>query len=214
MNLPFDLEDVIGVALADLLRRVGLIVASVAGASWLAALGLTVGELLVARSLDSELVAGALGRGLWLFLAPLLTGWAVLYVPLVLAGAIYFTKADDIDPRVFVAALFLIAAFICISASPPWWFSPSWLMAFSSAPPPPSNPAAAALIWRGIGLGIVTGSCGCFAWLAWIWRQRQEAAQARHLIELTAENERRRNEFRETLGTEIADSDFARDDRP
>lgn len=213
-GLPFDIEDIVGVALADGLRRAGLIVACVAGASGLSALGLAVGEIVVAKSLEPGLLAAAFGRAFWLFLAPLLTGWAVLYVPLVLASGFYFVKAEAPDARVFVAALFLISGIICLSAAPPGWFEPSWMSALSAAPAPPSDPQRAALVWRSVGFFAVAGCCGCFGWLAVVWRQRRRAAEEAHLAEVMTENERRRIELRQSHGTEIADGDFVREDPP
>jgi hypothetical protein len=210
MASPFDLENLFGLALADGLRRAGLLIGCVAVASFLAALSLGCGEMVADGGFDPSRLPAAMGGMLWLFLAPFLSAWAILYLPLLITLGFYSVKAEAPDGRVCVLLLFLLGMLIVLSAPRPDWFAPSWYgipMGGGVA-----DPDKAALIWRSVGAVIVTGCSGGLFWLAWILRQRSQAASEQHFVGVAIENDLRRQRMRDTFGTDIADRDYVADD--
>lgn len=210
MPLPFDLEDVVGVALADGLRRAAMLIGCVAAASFLAALSLGLGEVVADGGFDMNRMPGAMARMLWLFLAPFTSAWAVLYLPVLVALGFYAVKADAPDGRVGAVFLFLLGLLIVLSAPPPDWFSPSWFgMSIGGGV---ADPDKAEAIWRTAGgVGVAGCSAGIF-WLAWVLRQRSRVASEEHLVGVAIENQRRREIMREEFGTDIADRDYVVDE--
>lgn len=210
MPLPFDLEDIVGVALADVLRRAAMVIGCVVGASFLAALSLGLGEVVADGGVDVSRMPGALGRMLWLFLAPFMSAWAILYLPVLVALGFYCVKADAPDGRIYAVFLFLLAILIVLSAPRPDWFSPSWFgMSIGGGV---AEPDKAALIWRSVGsVGVAGCSAGLF-WLAWILRQRSLVASEEHFVGVAIENQQRREVMREEFGTDIPDRDYVVDD--
>lgn len=207
MPLPFDLEDIVGVALADVLRRAGLIITCVAGSSFFAAVSLGLGEMAVDGSMDFGLLADAVGRCLWLFLAPATSGWGILYAPAVLAAGFYFVKAEELRAFWFCVFFTVVSLLILLSAPWPDWFLGSWWTG-----PGVADPDRAALIWRGVGAANLVGMAGALFWLARWWDNKRRVNEEAHLMAVTVENEERRRQIRETFGTDVAEADYARDE--
>lgn len=207
MALPFDLEDVVGVALADVLRRAAMIIGCVAGGSVLVAFSLGLGELVVDGSFDSRLFIDANWRALWLFLGPLSSGWAILYVPAVLAAGFYFVKAESPSALWFCVFLTLVSVLMLLGAPWPSWFVGNWWTG-----PGVSDPDRAAMIWKGVGMAHLVGVLGALFWLARWWENRQRVSEEVHFMAVRVENEQRRQQIRDTHGTDVAGGDFARDE--
>jgi hypothetical protein len=209
MGLPFDLEDIVGVALADVLRRAGLIIGCVGGASFLSAVSLGLGEMAADGSFDLEVFGDAMWRAFWLFLSPLTSAWGILYAPMVLAAGFYFVKAEF--PTGFWFGVFLSLSSFLIVFSAPWpsWFVGTWWTGGGVA-----DPERAAMIWRGVAAAHLTGVLGAFFWLARWWDNKRRIDEEQHFVSVTIENEHRRQQIRDTFGTDVADADFARDEKP
>lgn len=210
MASPFDLESVFGVALADGLRRAGLLIGCVAGASFLAALALGCGQVVADGSFDPSRMPAAMGAMRWLFLAPFVSAWAILYMPLLVTLGFYCVKAEAPDGRVYVVLLFLLSLLIVLSAPRPDWFAPSWYGISMGGGV--ADPDRAALIWRSVGAVIVTGCSGGLFWLAWLLRLRSQAVSEEHFVGVAIENQQRREVMREEFGTDIPDRDYVVDD--
>lgn len=211
MGLPIGLDEVFGVAVADVLRRAGLIIGCVLGAMLVAGVGLGAGEITAAlvefRSIGSEVWNSVGARFLWLGLAPLGSGWGILYVPFMVGMWIYFVRADAPSVRAFSICVGGLALLLVLSAGDPHWFSPSaW---WRPAAPGVSNPDASRLILKSVALVAWLGCAGGIAFFALMLERRARAKAEVHLMGVTIENELRRQELREQHGIVIADRDYA-----
>ncbi len=192
MQLPIDIEDIIGVALADVLRRAGAIAATV-----FAALALTLVALAAA-----DLVEGVVSRGLagfgfpdvdhpaWIFLAPFLSGWGALYVPFLVGLLIFWTRADQPGLRAWaigVAALSLL------------YLASVWVWREKAA----GFIVAAAVVWAGCN--------GALVFFSVLLDERRRVRAEEHLLGVTIENEQRRQRFRDEQGIVVAGSEYLAD---
>lgn len=181
MGLPFDLEDIVGAALADVLRRAGLIIASILGSSFLVCLsaGIVVAVVDFQPSALWEFLPGAL----FLFLLPVVTGWAVLYVPTLVAAGFYFVKAESPTLRGFVIFCGILGVLMVVA------------------------PGDFDLVTAGIVL-VYAGFLGGLWWLGLWWSNRQAVLGEQHLMEVAIENQQRREAMRREFGTAVADRDY------
>ena len=84
VKLPLDLEDIVGVAFADVLKRAFGFVASLLGGSLMAAMAVGAIEMEPMSVLYAP----------WLLLVPVFTSWGIIYLPLVLGVGVYWIKSD------------------------------------------------------------------------------------------------------------------------
>ncbi|MEM1084864.1 MAG: hypothetical protein AAGI48_12200 [Verrucomicrobiota bacterium] len=216
MALPFDLEDIVGVALADVLRRAGMIVAVVYGASLTASLGLSGGAVIAGwvefGSFDPD--HAELGPWSLLFspLSPIFSAWGILYIPVLIGVGFYCVRSESPNLRILVVGAGL-AGLLCVLGAPdPDWFQPTWYgMPLGGAV---SDPDKLRLIMKSIGFVVVLGCAGASWFLALFLDQRARAEAESHLVGVTLENEQRRMELRERFGTDIADHDDGFIDEP
>ena len=129
MALPFDLEDVVGVAVADTLKRAFMLLFSVMGGAFLANLGILVGEA-VAWRVDSgvwdfDFVELSVWSVFTLPLRPLFSAWGILYVPFLIAAAFYFVRAMSPGMRSVALFLTITGVFAVLGRGEPGWFTPS-----------------------------------------------------------------------------------------
>lgn len=193
MQLPFDFEDIVGVALADVLRRAGAIAATI-----FAALALAVVSLAAADLVDSVITRGFRGFGFpevdhpgWIFLSPFLSGWGALYVPFLVGLLIFWTKADQPGLRAWsigVAALSLL------------YLASVWVWHEKDA----AFIVPATVIWAGCG--------GAMVFFSIILDQRRRARAEEHLLGVTIENEQRRQRLRDEQGIVVAGSEYLADE--
>jgi hypothetical protein len=175
MGLQLDPEEIFGVAVVDVGRRVLCFVGCLAFASFLAALSLGMGEAIV--DLHFGDVFEWLPYFWFLFLAPFISGWGLLYIPFVLAFAFrVFTNQSGIlrELPVFLA----IEAFLIVFTMSRF----DWAL-----------------------LASVVMLCGCLGgvvWLGVIFQQRFRRNTEDHLLGLAIENEMRRKSLRKDFGTE------------
>ncbi len=181
MSLPFDLEDVVGVAIADMLRRVGLIVASVLGTSFLVCL--SAGLVAAVAGLNPTALWDALPAAVYLFLMPVITAWGILYVPALIAVGFYFVKADSPTMRAFLISSATLGVLMML--------------------------ALGDFDWRGgVVLLVFSGFLGGLWWLGLWWRNRQAILGEQHFLGVAIENQQRRDAMREEFGTDIPDRDY------
>ena len=187
MSLPFDPEEIFGVAAVDVVRRVACFIGCIAGASGLGALALGLGEAVI--DLDPSDVGDWLELSYFLFLAPFISPWVVLYFPAVLASAyVFFTKQSALL-RPFLVFLAVESLLIVLAASKYEW-----------------ECLASVVMWA--------GCIGAMVWLGLILEQRWRVQAERHLIGVTVENQIRRGELCAKFGTEIRDDYIEPQDGP
>ena len=181
--MSFDLEDVVGYALADALRRGALIFGCLLGAPLLTSFGLAAANAV--GNLSLRWFGEAVWNGwLWALVISVTSMWGALYISTALAVIFFLAKAEAVTAKAFVILLSLLCLLI--------------LLAFDRID---SETLGAILI--------MTGLLGSFLWLAKWWDQKRIVAGEVHLIGVAIENERRRIELREIHGTDIADGEFA-----
>lgn len=185
MPLPFDLEDVVGVAKADVLRRAGLIFGCILGTSFL--ICLSAGLVAAVAYLDPSELWEALGAAIYLFLIPVIGGWGILYVPTLVAAGFYFVKAESPSLRGFVIFSAILGVLMVLGLGGLGWDALVILLVFS-------------------------GFLGGIWWLGLWWRNRQRILGEQHLMEVAIENQQRREAMREAFGTDVADRDYAVDE--
>ena len=187
MPLPFDLEDIVGVALADILRRVGMIAACVLGAPFLVAF--SVASVYALGDLDFGYFGEMLLAAPLLFLLPVMSVWGILYVPTLIAACFYFTKSESPAARAYVVFTAILAALI-LCAADEW----EWGLIFVVL--------------------IIAGVLGSILWFARWWENKQRVEGEQHFMALTIENEQRRQAMRDKFGIDVADRDFVVDESP
>lgn len=105
MKLPFDIEDIIGVALADILKRAlgffgSLLLGAVLAAISVGVIALDPGSILAAPVF---------------LLLPVFSSWGILYLPLVLGIVVYWIKADSPGLRGLTVAGGLVMILVILS---------------------------------------------------------------------------------------------------
>ena len=220
MPLPFDLEDVVGVAIADLLRRVGMLALVVIGGTAMGGFAVGMGEMVAWKleggSWDAEYVLGPVIAAPLMVLRPMVSAWGFLYVPCLIAACFYFAKAADPGMRAVVAWLAVTGFFAVVGRGEPVWFRPGWVSAMLGAPPV-AEPGKLYAIMIGIGLVIWAGLSGASWFLAMFWSSRVRLKSEEHLMGIAYENEQKRRELQERTGGAVADREFAlgeQEDRP
>ncbi len=216
MPLPFDLEDVVGSALADLLRRVGMLALVVIGGTMMGGFWGGMGEMTVWRmeggSWDPEYVLGPVIAAPLLVLRPIVSAWGFLYVPFLIATCLYFAKAADPGMRAVVAWGAATGFFAVVGRGEPIWFTPSWMSSMMGAPSV-ADPGKLYAIMIGIGLVLWMGLSGASWFLALFWNGRVRIRSEEHLMGIAAENEVKRKSLKEEIGGAVADRDFALGDQ-
>lgn len=105
MKLPFDIEDIIGVALWDILKRAMGFFAS-----------LLLGAVLAAFSVGVvEMEPAAILMAPFLLLVPVVSSWGFLYLPLVLGIGVFWIKADSPGVRGLTVAAGLVMVLLVLS---------------------------------------------------------------------------------------------------
>ncbi|MGB6219661.1 hypothetical protein [Haloferula sp.] len=178
MGLPFDPEEIFGVALVDTFRRTLLFIACTVGASLLACMALGMGEAVV--GLDPGEIAEWLPYFWFLFLAPLVSGWGVLYVPCVLGAGFAFATGQGSLFRPFLAFLGIQSLLIVFTASGFEWECLVSVIA-------------------------LVGCYGGIVWLGLLLEQRWRRKSEEHFMSLAIENQQRREGLREDFGTDAFD---------
>jgi hypothetical protein len=207
MGLPFDLEDVFGYAIADLLRRVGLILAVIYGGSLIAMLGLAIGSVAAGvveyGSLDFDLMEVGTWSIVFAPVLPVISAWGVIQVPLILGIGFYCVKSEAANLKVLAVCAVVVGLIHVLAAPDPDWFNPTWYgMPIGTAV---SDPDKLRLVRGLTALPLVLGCGGAFWFLA-VFLERRAAVQAEsHLMGVTIENEMKRGNLREEFGTEIAE---------
>ncbi|MFC7337733.1 hypothetical protein ACFQY0_11135 [Haloferula chungangensis] len=175
MGLELDPEEIFGVAVVDVGRRVLSFSGCLVVASLLASVALGMGEAIV--DLDLGDVFEWLPYFWFLFLAPFVSGWGVLYIPLVLALAFrVFTNQGGMF-RELLVFLGTGALLIVLAVSEFDW----------------------ALL---ASIVMLSGCVGGVVWLGLILEQRFRRDTEAHFMGLSIENEMRRRSLKKTFGTE------------
>lgn len=187
MGLPFDIEDVFGVALADVLRRSFGFVAVVLGGVLLAACSLGAAE--VVMDFDFGAFSDWLEESPWLFLAPVFSGWGVLALPLVIGSGLYCKFAETPHPGVLSGLAGAVALLVLFSVEDLG-------------------------IERWVAVVLATGTVGSFVWFFRLWGQVRRSDAETHLMGVAIENEMRRQRMRDEVGVVVADADYLRDENP
>lgn len=197
MALPFDLEDVVGAALAHLLRRFALLWGCLVTGTVLAGASLLMAGMVEAvwdwaihgwgiGSMDfPEAVELTLGLCFGFF-AGLATSFGMFYGAFLIGLVIYFFKAETPHPYVWAAGAGVVALNVMgiTWGEYHWWWS-----------------VVAVGFWAVLLLGLFF-----FArWRLMVLRVRAEI----HLMGVAAENEARRRELQERTGGAVADREFA-----
>lgn len=207
MGLPFDLEDVVGYAIADLLRRVGVILGVVYGGCLVATLGLAIGSLAAGLVEYGSLNFKYIEVGKWTLVfapvIPVISAWGIIYVPLVLGVGFYCVKSEAANLMVLAGCTATIGVLHVLAAPDPNWFNPTWYgMPLGGGA---SDPDKLRLVRMGSALPLVLGCGGAFWFFATILQRRSAAFAESHLMGVTVQNEQRRGELRDKFGIEIAD---------
>jgi hypothetical protein len=207
MGLPFDLEDVVGYAIADMLRRVGLILGVVYGGCLVATLGLAIGSLAAGVIEYGALDFKYIEVGKWLIVfapvVPVISAWGILYVPLVLGVGFYCVKSEATSLRALAACAAAVGVLHVLAAPDPDWFNPTWYgMPLGGGA---ADPGKLRLVRIGVALPLVLGCGGTFWFFAMIFDRRSAAIAESHLMGVTILNEERRGELRDKFGIEIAE---------
>jgi|GEM_PF-4840901 len=186
MGLPFDLEDIVGVALADVLRRAGMIVGCIGGAA--AFTGLSFGVLAMIDDLDPGALLEGIAAALPLVIVPGVTAWGILYLPLLIAIGFYFAKADAPSLKAFLVFMALAVILMVLAAD--------------------DDP------FRFLALPVAAGFMGAIGWLGWLLSKKREAEGEIHLAGVAIENEQRRQRMRDEQGIVVAEREFVIDEEP
>ena len=207
MGLPFDLEDVVGYAIADMLRRVGMILAVVYGGCLIATLGLSFGNVVAGWFEYGSVKFGLMEPELWLTVfapvLPFISAWGVLYVPLVLGIGFYCVKSDAPNFKVLAIGAIAVGCMLVLAAPDPDWFNPTWYgMPLGTGV---ADPDKLRLARRLSAFPLVLGCGGAFWFLAVFLERRAAAMAESHLMGVTILNEERRGELRDKFGIEIAE---------
>lgn len=197
MSLPFDLEDVIGVAAAELVKRfLGMWSCLVIG--WLLAVVAALGMVLSYQvwsvvtgggwsGLGGSIDAGDFALGMFFgFFGPLMTSFGVLYGTFLIGLAFYFFKADVPNPYVWGGAIVVVGLSMGVS----------YHEDFSLL-----EGVIAGVIW-------IVEMLGVFFFLK-LWQVRKRVEAERHLMTIAQENLMRREEIRQRTGGAVADREFA-----
>lgn len=197
MALPFDLEDVVGVALADLVRRFLVLWSCLLIGTVMAGTALMLGGL-VEMVLGWAFHGGSLGGVhlpeleevalglLFGFFAGLFTSFGMVYGAFLIGMAIYMFRADQPHPYVWASG----AGGVGLAVMSVTWANDEWV-----------NSVVALGFWAVLLLGLFF-----FArWRLMVLRVRAEL----HLAAIATENEERRRELQERTGGAVADREFA-----
>ena len=200
MNLPFDLEDLLGVAVADALKRF-LALWSCATIGWvmvpIALILFELGEGVVAVITGSGSLGGVVPAiepvavlfGLLVgFFSPVLSWAGPLYLPYLIWMAVYFFRSEEWSLRSW--------KWIALGVSG------GTVFAFFSWEQP-------ALLEAAVFLAIWAGVAGAFLFFVRLQEARLRKKAEEHFIAIAAENEARRRELAEKFGTDIAGREFA-----
>lgn len=182
MSLPFDLEDVFGVAVVDLLKRSLTLVASLYW-GWMQAIlaflltgichDLVQGWFSFER-LGDYLAEEDFAYGLILgWLAPVFTSWILFYLVSLLCFLFYLFKSECSMRWAFVTGVSIVGVFtlLAMEVYEDWW----------------------GLLTLAFWLAIL----GAVVFLATIWGNRIRQNAEMHLLAVAAENERKRVEREE-----------------
>ena len=190
--MSFDLEDVFGDALADVIRRVLCFLSCVLGAAFCTSIGSVLFVMIEESDFEFEYVLDAVTSFWILLLQPVFSGWLILYLPCLIAAGAYFTKSDE--PKV----LWWGIIFVLLSA----------LMILPFLSYDRYHLACAMAFLFDVGIA------GAIYWLGRLWESKKQAKAHQHLMGITTENEMRRQSLRDELGTDVADRDYAVDEEP
>jgi hypothetical protein len=179
MGLPFDPEEIFGVAVVDAVRRGGSFVGCVLGASILACLALGMGKALV--NLAPADVGDWMPYFWFLFLAPCLSGWGVFYLPCVVGSGFTFATREEGLFRPFLIFLGIKALLIVLTASGFDW------------------ECLASLV-------MLAGCYGGLVWFGLLLEQRWRRKAEEHFMGLAIANQQRREGLRDDFGTESYDT--------
>ena len=197
MALPFDLEDVVGVAVADVLRRCLALWACLMVGSVMAWTAIVLTGV-AGAVLDWLLHGGSIGAPdlpeaqevilglLFGFLAGLFTSFGVFYGCFLIGLAIYMFRADAPHPYVWASGTGVVALGV-LSVT---WREYDWLFS-----------VVAAVFWVILVVGVFL-----FAKVR-LMASRVQAEQ--HLAAIATENEEKRRKLRERTGGAVADREFA-----
>lgn len=217
MSLPFDLEDVIGVALADTLRRVAFLMVVVFGGSLVGAFAVHMGEFVAWRvetgNWSMEFWEFSLWRTMLIPLRPVFSMWGFLYLPLMVAVAFYFGKAAV--PGIRGAAVFmtLVGFFAVVGRGEPGWFNPTYYGIFIG-PTVVSDPDKLYRIMMAVGLVMWLGISGSFWFVAIFCERRQRLKAEVHFMGVEFQNRMKREEIARRTGGAVADREYAVGEEP
>lgn len=201
MAMPFDLEDVVGVAMADLLRRflalwgclvvgtvlagTALMMSGLAEAVWdWAVHGRTFGGMGFPDI--GELALGVVFG----FFAGLFTSFGMFYGGFLIALAIYFFRADAPHPYAWAGG----AGMVALGVMSVTWGDDEWQWS---------------VVAVGFGVVLLLALFFLAKWRLMALRVRAEL----HLAAIATENEERRRELQARTGGAVADREFALGDQ-
>ncbi len=178
MGLQLDPEEIFGVAVVDVGRRVLCFIGCLLSASFLGALSLGMGESIV--DLNPRDLFDWMPYFWLLFLLPCISGWGIFYIPVLLASAFRIFTSQGPLLRQFVGFLGAEALLIVLAMSQ--------------------------LEWEGLAsIVMVVGCWGGIVWLALLLEQRFRRDAEEHFMGLAVENHARRKTLRKDFGTESFD---------
>jgi hypothetical protein len=175
MGLQLDPEEIFGVAVVDVGRRVLAFVGCLMTASFLGALSLGMGEAIV--NLNPGDVFDWVPHFWFLFLMPCISAWGVIYIPTLLASAFRFFTSQGALLRQFLGFLGAEALLIVLAVSKFDW------------------ECLAAVI-------MLVGFWGGIVWLGLLLEQRSRRKAEEHFMGLAVENQSRRKGLQDEFGTE------------
>ena len=212
-----EIEDAFGVIAGDILRRVAAIIGIVLFASLTASIALILGEAVASyiefKSVLPDVVGNIIGRLIWASLVPLSSGWGVLYVPCILGFGAYFIKADTPALKVFSSAFLVLSLLIILSAGAPGWMNPTIFGLPTGGGV--SNVDKSVIIMKSVaGVFWLMSAIGIY-YCTIVFSNRQRVIAEQHLMQVTIENQQRRDHLSEEHGIEIADRSYViQDDDP
>jgi hypothetical protein len=214
MNLPFDFEDIVGVAVADTLRRVGRVLVCVVASMLVSGLAIAFGEIVASMEEPSvsagDVLQTVAPRALGLGLAPFTCSWGLLYLPLWVGCGFYLIRAEGPIGQGLTVCVAAIALLQVLSASDPAWFGVKIFGTWFG--PSVADPERLRWLIKSVAVPMTLGFAGAIWFLAWTLERRARVRAEVHLMGIRGDNDRRRLDLGNEAGIEIADAGFVSDE--
>ena len=176
MNLPFDLEDILGAALADVFKRMLLFVTCILAALLCTHISLCIAGIIAKLAFITYYGSSKYNIDWMLILKPFSNGMILLYAPVVLpvfgVAARYFTRAEEPSVK--------------------WWVVFFFLLSLGMTLPAVAEPGGNFIC--GIAFALLLGFAASVFGLFRFWGNHQYRKSEEHLMGVAMENEMRRQE--------------------